>query len=160
LRGGADEHLAAGGADAAEGIPVDGRGGAAAGALGAESGFVEVGLLDANGFPIDVEFIGDDHRETGLHALPDLGIFTHDGDGAVGSDTDEGKREKDWGRLRCRRLRRCGESLGGRLEMIGEEKAASGNGGDTKKSATIEERGVHGTSWSSRCISGKEHLHG
>jgi hypothetical protein len=57
-------------------------------------------------------------------------------------------------------LRGSGEGLGGRFEMIGEEKTASGNGRDAKEGSTIEERGVHGTSWSGRCVSGEGHLHG
>jgi hypothetical protein len=147
LCGSGDEHLAARSTDAAQRIPVDRRGRAAASALSAIFGFVEVGLLDSNRFPIDVEFIGDDHRQAGLYALANLGILTHDGDGAVGSYADEGEwKERRGRRLRRRRLRCCGKRSSNGLEMISEQKAASRNGGDTKKSAAIEERGVHGTS--------------
>ena len=92
LRGGGDEHLAAGGADLAQGIPVDGRGGAAAGALRAVLRFVEVGLLDLDVLPIDVELVGDDHGEMGLDALADLGILGDDGDDAVGVNLTKARR--------------------------------------------------------------------
>jgi len=44
--------------------------------------------------------------------------------------------------------------------MISKEKAASRDGRDAEKTAAIEERGVHGTSFSERCDSGGgRHLH-
>src|SRR5260221_14228026 len=83
LRGGSDEHLAAGGANTAKRIPVGGSGSAATGALGAEFRFVEIGLLDADVFPINGELIGDDHGGMSFSALTAFGIFGHDGDAAV-----------------------------------------------------------------------------
>src|SRR5260370_30422092 len=83
LRGGGDEHLAAGGAYAAERIPVDGRGGAATGALRAIFGFIEVGLFDADIAPVDVEFVGDNHGQGGFYALANLTILAHAGHDAV-----------------------------------------------------------------------------
>jgi hypothetical protein len=139
LRGGSDEHLAACGADAAEWIPIDGSGGAASGALRAVDGFVEVGLLDADGFPIDVELIGDDHGETGLDALTDFRILADDGDGAVGSNADEGGGQERWnGRLRGLR-----EKFRSDFGVEGEEKTSAGDGGDTKERATVKECSVH-----------------
>lgn len=90
LRGGDDEHLAAGGTDATEGIPVDGSGGATSGALRAVLRFVEIGLHDADIFPIDVKFFGDKHGEHGFDALADFRIFGGDGEEVVGGDADEG----------------------------------------------------------------------
>ena len=59
MRSGGNKHLAARGADTTQRIPIGGSGRAATGALRAEFGFVEIGLLDADVFPVDVEFIGD-----------------------------------------------------------------------------------------------------
>src|SRR5712691_10006182 len=148
LRGGGGKHLAAGGADAAQGIPISGSGSAATGALGTVFRFVKVGLLDADVFPIDVEFISDDHGEMSLHTLADLGVLGHDGDGAIGGDANERGGIEGGGRRLWRLGLRCySEGFCDRLEMISKEKAASHNGRDAEKGATIEERSVHGTSF-------------
>ena len=139
LRGGGDEHLAAGGANTAKRIPVDGSGGAASGALRAVNGFVEVGLLDADGLPIDVELVGDDHGEAGLDALTDFRILADDGDGAVGGDADESGGQEGWNG----RLRRLREKFRSDFGVEGEEESATGDGGDTKEGATIKECSVH-----------------
>ncbi len=114
MRGGGDEHLAAGGADAAERIPVDGRGGAATGALRAIFGFIEVGLFDADISPVDVEFVGDNHGQGGFYALADLRILAHDGDDAVRGDADEVDRQECGGR----RLRSLGCLRKGRRDRL------------------------------------------
>jgi len=134
LRRGGDEHLAAGGADTTERVPIGRSRGAATGALGAIFRFVEIGLLDADVFPSNVEFIGDDHGEMGLHALTDLGILGHDGDDAVRSDAQECGGQKNGGRG----LQRLGKYLGDRLEMESDEDASSCDGGDAEKAAAIE----------------------
>ena len=85
LRGRGDEQLPSGGAHPAQRVPIGRRGRAAAGALRAVLGFVEVGLLDLDVLPIDVQLIGDDHGQMGLDALADLGILGHDGHDAVGA---------------------------------------------------------------------------
>ena len=139
LCGGGNEHLTASGADTAERVPVDRCGGAAAGALGAVFCFIEIGLLDANGFPIDVQFIGDDHGETGFHALTDFGILSHDGDGTVGGDANKSRGKKRWGSC----LRGLGEELRDLIGVEGEEDAAARDSGNAKEGATIEERGNH-----------------
>src|SRR5258708_32524382 len=77
LRGGSDEHLAAGGANAAKRIPVGGSGSAATSALRAEFRFVEIGLVDADGFPINVEVIGDGHWVMQPYSLADFGSLWH-----------------------------------------------------------------------------------
>src|SRR6266700_7930683 len=155
LRCGSDKHLAAGGADAAQRIPIPGSGSAATGALGAVFRFVKIGLLDADVFPIDVEFISDDHGEMSFDTLADLGILSHDGDGAIGGDANERGGIEGGGRWLLRRgLRRCGEGSCDRLEMISKEKAASHNGRGAEKSAATKKRGVHGTSFGERCDSG------
>jgi len=139
LRGGGDKQLAAGGADAAERIPIDGSGSAASRALRAVNGFVEVGLLDADGFPINVEFVSDDHGEAGLDALTNLRILADDGDGAVGRDADESGREEGWnGRLRGLRKKFWSD-----FGVESEQEAAAGDGGDTKERATVKECSVH-----------------
>jgi len=139
LRGGGDKHLTAGGADTTKRVPVDRRGGAAAGALRAVFCFIKISLLDTDGFPIDVQFIGDDHGETGLDALADFGILAHDGDGAVGGHADKSSGKKR--RRSC--LRGLGEELGDLISMESEENAAASDSGNAKEGATIEERGNH-----------------
>jgi hypothetical protein len=125
LSGGGYKHLAARGTDAAERIPIDGRGGAAAGTLRAIFCFVEIGLLNANIFPINVEFFCNEHRQAGFHALADLGILAHDSDRAVGSDAHEGEGLERWGRwLRRWSLSGCDQGLRGGLNIIGEKKSA------------------------------------
>ena len=47
---------------------------------------IEIGLLDLDVLPIDVEFFGDQHRQHVLDALPDFGVLGHDRDRAVGGD--------------------------------------------------------------------------
>src|SRR5260370_21163588 len=89
LRGGSDEHLAASGAGTAQRIPIRGSGSAATSALGTVFCFVEIGLLDADIFPIDVEFIGNDHGEMSFDALTDFRILGHDSDEVIGSDANE-----------------------------------------------------------------------
>src|SRR4029077_18797238 len=101
--------------------------------------FVEVSLLDADGFPIDVELIGDDHGEAGLDALTDFGILADDGDGAVGSNTDKSRgQERGNGRLRGLR-----EEFGSDFRVKSEQEATTGDGGDAKEGATVKECSVH-----------------
>jgi hypothetical protein len=133
LRGGGDEHLAARGADAAQRIPVDRRGRAATGSLGTIFCFVEIGLLNADIFPIDVKFVGDNHGQTGLYALADLRVLAHDGDHAVSSDAEEGGGQECSGR----ELRRLGKDIADGIEMEREEEASACDCGDAKKGATI-----------------------
>ena len=142
LRGGGNEHLAAGGADPAQRIPIGGSGSAATGALRAVFRFVEIGLLDADVFPIDVEFIGDDHGEMGLDALTDLRVLGHDGDDAIGSDAKERSGQERSGRS----LRRLGKDFGDGIEMESHEDASTGDSRDTEKTAAIEKRALHKTS--------------
>jgi hypothetical protein len=75
----------------------------------AVEGFVEVGLLNADGGPIGVELLGDHHGEHGLDTLADLGGLGHEGDDAVGSDLNKGAGRE----VGARRALREGE---GRIE--------------------------------------------
>jgi hypothetical protein len=77
-----------------------------------------------------------------LYALTDFGIFADDGDEAIGGDADE----RSWSECGGRRLRGLRENFGEGVKMESEEDAASGDGGDTEKTAAIEKRGLHGTS--------------
>src|SRR5207248_2534577 len=80
--------------------PIGGSGSAATGALRAVFRFVEIGLLNTDVFPVDVEFIGDDHGKMGLHTLTDFGILRHDGDDAVCGNTKERSGQEGGGRGR------------------------------------------------------------
>src|SRR5258708_23895419 len=82
LRGGSDEHLAAGGANAAKRIPAGGSGSAATSALRAEFRFVEIGLLTADLFPIKLELLGDDHAGLRLYPPTQFLILVHHRDDA------------------------------------------------------------------------------
>src|SRR5207245_6025797 len=133
LRSSGDKHLAAGGADAAQWIPIGGSGSAATGALGAEFRFVEIGLFDADIFPVDIKFIGDKHGEMSLDALADLGILAHDAHDAISGNAQKcrGLESSGWS------LRGLGKNFSERIEMESEENAASGNGGYAEKTAAI-----------------------
>jgi len=61
-----------------------------AGELLTKLGGIERRLLDAHVSPIDVELLGDDHRQHRLDALADLRVLRHDGDDAVRCDADVG----------------------------------------------------------------------
>ena len=94
-------------------------------------------LLDAHVLPVDVQLLGDQHREHRLHALTDLRILGDDRDDAVGRDADErvrrefrGARAADRRRERFRRLEQ--------LDVAGEQHAAAGDGGDAKEGAAID----------------------
>ena len=136
LRGGSDEELAAGGSDTAEGLPVDRSRGATARDLAAIFGFVEIGLLDADILPVDIEFFGNEHGHGSLDALAGFGIFGGDGENVVGGDVDEGGGDEilvgGWG---------LGLSELERIEVEGEKDAAGGGGGDFQEAAAIEESG-------------------
>jgi hypothetical protein len=90
LGGGLDQQGPPHGPDLAHRLPVVGRRGAAAGRLLAEHLGVDGRLLDADGRPVDVQFLGDQHRHRGLDPLPDLRPLGGDGHHAVGRDADEG----------------------------------------------------------------------
>ena len=97
-RGRRDEHLPARRADPTHRLPVEGRRVAAARPLHAVGRRVEVGLLDGHLRPVDVEFLGDQHGQHRLDALPDLRVLGHDGDAAVGRHLDERPRDEVRGR--------------------------------------------------------------
>ena len=50
---------------------------------------VPVSLLYADRLPVDVEFLGDDHRQCRFHALTHLGILGEQRYCAVGADVDQ-----------------------------------------------------------------------
>ena len=142
MRSSGNKHLAARGADTAQWIPIGGRGSAATGALRAEFRFVEIGLLDADVFPVDIEFIGDEHGEVRLDALADFGILAHDGHDAIGSDAQKCRGFESGGR----RLQRLSKDFSDRIEMESDENSSSGDSGYAEKTAAIEECGLHRTS--------------
>ena len=53
---------------------------------------VAFGLLDVDLRPIGFEFVGDDDRPAGPHALPHLGAVAGDGDGTIFGDRHENLR--------------------------------------------------------------------
>ena len=138
LRCGGDEHLADCSADAAERVPIDRSGGTATGALRAELCFIEVGLFDADVFPVHVEFIGKNHGQMRFDALTDFRILGEDGDNAIGSDADESEDSEVrlWPGARALRQRR-----GNGAAIIGDENAAPRDGSDFEKVSTSENSG-------------------
>ena len=89
LRGRRDQHLSAGCACPAQRVPVGRRRGAAPGPLSAVGRFIEIRLLDPDVLPIDIELLGDQHRQHRLDALADFRILGHDRQGIVGGETNE-----------------------------------------------------------------------
>src|SRR5207247_10064184 len=142
LRSGGNKHLAARGAATTQLMPIGGSGRAATGALRAEFGFVEIGLLDADVFPVDVEFIGDSHGQMSLDALADLGILAHNGHDAISGNAQKRRRLESGGRG----LRRLRKDFRDRIEMESDEHPSAGNSGYAEKTAAIEECGLHRTS--------------
>ena len=69
LRSGRDQQLASGCADAAHRLPAHRRVRGASGKLPAVYLFVQVGLLDSDVLPIDIQFLGNQHRQHVPHAL-------------------------------------------------------------------------------------------
>ena len=59
---------------------------------------VEIGLLDLDLCPVDVELVGDDLRQRSPDALARLGVLRDDGEGVVGMDRDVGVRRERFGR--------------------------------------------------------------
>jgi hypothetical protein len=79
-------------------------------------GFVQIGLLDANVLPIDVQFFGDEHGERSLHALTDFRIFRRDGHKTIGMDLDEGR----WRKGLVRGGRRLPQSTRNGIRIVAE----------------------------------------
>ena len=90
LRRGGENHLSPGGAHAPQGIVILRRRGAAASVLATEPRLVERRLFDPHILPGDIKLLGDDHRQHGSDALPDLRIFRQDRHHAIGRDAHEG----------------------------------------------------------------------
>ncbi len=89
LCGGGGQHQGTtGGADAAHRLPVAGRRGRTARRLLAVASAIDRGGFDAHLTPIDVELLGDQHRQRGLDALADLRIARHQRHRIVGIDRD------------------------------------------------------------------------
>ena len=92
---------------------------------------VGVGEHGADAGPVDVEFLGDHHRDGGEGALPHLGVRDADGDVAFGVDGEPGV---DLGALGER-----GPGLGldgggfGLGQVEADEQAAAGGGGDLQE---------------------------
>src|SRR6266404_689848 len=117
LRSSRDKHLAAGGTDAAQWIPIGGSGSAATGALRAIFSFVEISLFDADVFPVHVEFISNKHGEMSFDALADLGILAHDGHNAISGNAQKCRRLESSGRS----LRGLGKNFSEWIEMESDE---------------------------------------
>ena len=81
-----NEQCARGRANLPETGPASHDGAAAAGELCASQRRVEIGLSHRHPIPVDVELLGDQHRQRGLHALPDLGIRRRDDHRSVDAD--------------------------------------------------------------------------
>ena len=90
----------------------------AAGELAAIGLGVVQGLLDPDIGPLHVQFLGDQHGQHGLHALPDLRVLVDDGDNAV-------RRDADIGIELCRRLCRPGRTGEGEGQDQAEARASA-----------------------------------
>src|SRR5260221_11602947 len=83
--GGADQHFAGGGSRLPHRIPSSTHTATASGALIAEE-LAGARLFDRDLLPVSLEFLGEDHRERGVHALSHLRTRNYDGDLSVGCD--------------------------------------------------------------------------
>ncbi len=142
--GGGDQHLPAGGADAAQRVPVERGGEAAAGELGAILLGIVVRLLDPDVLPGNIQLLGDQHRQHGLDALADLRVLGDDGDDAVRGDLHIGvqRRQVAGGRAHARA---AGDRHGGaRSHRDGEaqQHTAAGGGAGLQEGAARGARRV------------------
>ena len=66
---------------------------------------IQIRLLDLHVRPVDIELLGDQHRQHHLHALADLGVLRGDGDLPVRRDADIGvqRHRVRPGLAQCRR---------------------------------------------------------
>ena len=84
--------------------------------------------------------IGDEHRQCGLDALADFGIFRDDRDDVVGRDLEKGLWHE-------RRLLALGEKARQRVVVVRHEHAAARDRGDFDERTAIEEDLVHLSSY-------------
>ncbi len=135
LRRGAHQQGASGGTDLPHGQPVPRRRHAAACDLAWIIPRVEHRLFDPHILPIHVEFLGDQHRQHGLHALADLRILCGDGHDAVRRDADIGVQ-----RRRSRAVR-GGKPVCGQCRA--QQQPTAGREADFQEGAAWRDR-VHG----------------
>ena len=113
---------------------------------GSSVGCVVRAVPAAHQAPVGVEFLGQDHRQRGLHALSELQPVDRHRDFAVGGDLHEGRRLLRWlegaGRL-GRRLRHC-------QVREGAERQAAGTG-QLQEAAARQRRGFDVWLRASRC---------
>ena len=121
LGGGRDHHRARGRADLAHWIPRLRDRGAAAGRLVRIFRGVEIRLFHPHIFPIDVQFVSNDHGKGSLHSLADLRILRHDCDNAVGTDANKRVGNRNYARRRS-----LSKDRG--LEVEAEQHAAAADG--------------------------------
>ena len=140
-----DEHLTNGRTRAAKRIPIRWSGSAAAGALRSKFRFVEIGLLDANVFPVHIEFVRKNHGQMSFHALTNLGILGQNSDHAVLRNTEE----RHW-RIHRSRSGRASLSAGGLSKDLSDgtgvtcnKNPATSYGCHAKKATTVEKCGLH-----------------
>ena len=87
LSGGGNQQLARGSARHSQVIPAVRCAAATPNDL-ATVAVIERRLFDRYDVPVDVEALGNDHRECGFHTLPGLRVLTDNSDSAIGVDAD------------------------------------------------------------------------
>ena len=99
-------------------------------------GLIEIGQLDFDVLPIDVQLIRDDHRQVSLGTLADFGVLGKDVDGPVRVDADK--------RIRSQRRGGLGWGLGReRLSVQAEQHSAARYRSHFKKRPAIYNRSFH-----------------
>src|SRR5205823_5365619 len=88
---------------------------------------IEIALDDDDVLPVHLELLGDDHRQGGLHALADFGLFGNEGDDAVRCDADEGVGSEF--------------SAGRGLDDFGRDRRTTGLEKETEHEAAARQRG-------------------
>src|SRR5207245_10603495 len=121
-------------------IPVGRSGSTAAGALRSEFRFVEIGLLDANVFPVHIEFVRKNHGQMSFHALTNLGILGQNSDDAIRRKT----KERHW-YIHCGRSGSASLSkdLSDGTGVTCNKNPATSYGCHAKKATTVEKCGLH-----------------
>ena len=87
LSGGSDQHGAGGGTERAKGQKHGRRRAGATGDLTFVA-LVKARLHDGDGFPLNLEFLGDEHGQSGFHTLAALWVLRDDGNRAVSRNAE------------------------------------------------------------------------
>ena len=140
-----DQQLARAGPDAPQRLPITAHRRAAAGRLPAGERIVEVGIhrrqRDLDLRPVGLELLGEQHRDRGQAALPELGGGHHQGDRVIRGKMNPGVGTEV---LAAEPIAVAGRGETGQVKA--DEQPAAGGSGQFEKLATLEVRFRHDAS--------------